>query len=130
MDPLLARAQELLASPAPAEQQLRDLVRVWVAHVIAYRDHMLVFQQERHIIDHGDQWRKVRQDRKRYEQLVEDLLSRLHADAKTRLEDANLATFALLGMVNHTPQWHRPNGRLSTAAIADGYVEMILAPVR
>jgi AcrR family transcriptional regulator len=127
MDPLLARAQELLASPAPPEQQLRDLVRLWVAHVIVNRDHMLVFQQERHIIGSGDQWRKVRQDRKRYERLVEDLLSRLHADDKTRLRDPNLATLALLGMVNHTPQWHRRGGRLGTEAIADGYVDMILA---
>lgn len=128
MDPLLARAQELVASPAPPERQLRDLVRLWVGHVIVNRDHMLVFQQERHIIDDGDRWRKVRQDRKRYERLVEDLLWRLQADGKTRLQDANLATLALLGMVNHTPQWHRQGGRLGPEEIADGYVEMILAP--
>ena len=126
MDPLLAQAQQLLATPEPAEVQLRALVRLWVAHVIANRDHMLVFQQERHVIDHGDQWRKVRNDRKRYERLVEDLLERLRAANKTRVDEPRLATLALLGMVNHIPQWHRPSGRLSAQRIADGYVDLIL----
>src|SRR3954451_12400998 len=47
MDPLLAEADALVAEDRPPAEQLRDLVRLWVAHVVAHRDHMLVFQQER-----------------------------------------------------------------------------------
>lgn len=126
MDPLLARARELLSRADPADEQLRALVRLWVAHVIALRDHMLVFQQERHVIDHGEQWRKVREDRKRYERLVEVLMQRLCADGRARIADSRLATLALLGMVNHVPQWHRASGRLSAEEIADGYVDLIV----
>ena len=37
-----------------------------------------------------------------------------------------LAVSALLGMVNHTPQWFRPRGRLGPEEIAAGYVDLIL----
>jgi AcrR family transcriptional regulator len=126
MDPLLDEARALVAREAPADVQLRELVRLWVAHVVAHRDHMLAFQQERHVIEHGEEWRKVREDRKRFERLVEDVLRRAHDDGATRIADPRIALAALLGMVNHTAQWHRPRGRLSPAEIADGYADLVL----
>lgn len=126
MDPLLVRADALLASERPAAEQLRELVHLWVAHVVAHRDHMLVFQQERHAIERGDQWRKVRDDRKRFERLLAALLGRVHAEGQTRIDDPRLCLAALLGMVNHTAQWYRPRGRLAVADIADGYLDVIL----
>lgn len=127
MEPLLSEAEELLATDAPATEQLRDLVRRWVANVVAHQDHMLVFQQERHLIDHGAQWREVRESRKRFERLVEDVLARAQAETDGPVVDPRLQLAALLGMVNHTAQWYRPRGRLSPAEIADGYVALVLA---
>jgi len=67
MEPLLEEAEALLAEIDDPREQLRELVRLWVAHVIEHRDHMLVFQQERHVIERGAQWKKVRDARKRFE---------------------------------------------------------------
>jgi AcrR family transcriptional regulator len=120
MEPLLVRARELVAEPRPAEDQLRELVRLWVAHVIEHRDHMLVFQQERHLIESGEEWRTVRRGRKAFERLVEEVL------ARARGEDDRVVLAALLGMVNHTAQWYRPNGRLTAGEVADGYVALVL----
>jgi AcrR family transcriptional regulator len=127
MDPLLHDARALVAGEDEAQQQLQAIVGLWVAHVIERRNHMLVFQQERHVIDHGDQWRQVRERRKEFERLVESVLERVHADGRARLGDARLTLAALLGMVNHTAQWYRPRGRLSAAEIADGYVALVVA---
>jgi TetR/AcrR family transcriptional regulator, cholesterol catabolism regulator len=127
MDPLLDEARAITTGDNDPQQQLRAIVHLWVAHVIERRNHMLVFQQERHVINHGDQWRQVRDRRKEFERLVESVLERVHRDGKTRLADARLSLAALLGMVNHTAQWYRPRGRLSAAEIADGYVELIVA---
>lgn len=127
MDPLLDEARAITAGNDDPEQQLHAIVHLWVTHVIERRNHMLVFQQERHVIDHGDQWRQVRDRRKEFERLVESVLERVHRDGETRLADARLSLAALLGMVNHTAQWYRPRGRLSAAEIADGYVELIVA---
>jgi AcrR family transcriptional regulator len=121
MEPLLEQATELLAIPAAPEDQLRSLVRLWVAHVVEHRDHMLVFQQERHVIESGDRWRKVRSSRKAFERLAADVLTRARPGA-----DSRLGVLALLGMVNHTAQWYRPRGELSPDQIADGYASLVL----
>jgi AcrR family transcriptional regulator len=121
MEPLLEQARELLEGGDRAEDRLRALVRLWVAHVVEHRDHMLVFQQERHLIESGDQWRKVRASRKAFERLVEELLDRVASG-----RDGRLTLLALLGMVNHTAQWYRPRGALMPEQIADGYVALVL----
>jgi TetR/AcrR family transcriptional regulator, cholesterol catabolism regulator len=122
MDPLLAEARELVAAEQPPGERLRALLRLWVAHVLEHRDHMLVFQQERHVIERGEKWHKVRESRKQFERLLDGALR----EAPTRLADDRLELSALLGMVNHTAQWYRPRGRLSGTEIADGYADLIL----
>jgi AcrR family transcriptional regulator len=128
MNPLLASGRELLADDAPARDQLGRLVRLWVGHVVAHRDHMLVFQQERHVIERGPQWRSVRRDRKEFERLLASVLGRARAEGPTNIKDPRLALSALLGMVNHTAQWFRPSGRLTTNQLADGYTDLLLGP--
>ncbi len=121
VDPLLKRAREIVAEDRPPDEQLRVLVRVWVSQVVRHRDHMLVFQQERHAIERGAQWRGVRRARKDFERLVEDVLAR----AAPHL-DRRIALSALLGMVNHTAQWFDEDGRLDSGEVADGYVDLVL----
>ena len=126
MDPLLEQAQELLDPDAPAVGQLRSIVRLWVGHVVAHRDHMLVFQQERHVMERGPRWRDVRESRKQFEHLVESVIARVHGEGLLAVDDGRLGLAALLGMVNHTAQWFRPRGRLSAVEVADGYVALLL----
>lgn len=127
MEPLLDQVRAIAASDEPPAVQLRDIVRVWMAHVERNRDHMLVFQQERHVLERGPQWREVRRQRKDFEQLLADVLQRGERDGSFRLGDPDIALRALLGMVNHTAQWFRPRGRLSAEQIADGFVDLLLA---
>jgi AcrR family transcriptional regulator len=126
LEPLLERAQEIVAPDAPPVTQLRDLVEAWVAHVVAHRHHMLVFTQERQAIESQARWRRVRSQRKAFEKILDDLLSRGETDGSMTFADRRLSLLALLGMVNYTPQWVRPNGRLSPTEIADGYCAIVL----
>jgi AcrR family transcriptional regulator len=119
MDPLLERAAEIQASAGTPEQQLRALVRAWVAHIETHLDHMAVFAQERHAIEHEPEWEQVRASRDAFEAILARRL------AAVGLTD-RLAHFALLGMVNHTATWLKPGGRLSAEQIADGYCDMLL----
>ena len=123
MEPLLVTSRELVAEPGAPVERLRALVRVWVAHVCSHRDHMLVFQQERHLIETGPAWRSVRSSRKAFERLLIDVLSDAAASLRT---EPGLSLRALLSMVNYTPSWYRPRGPLSPAQIADGYLELLL----
>ncbi len=121
MEPLLEQAGEVLdAGGTPRGSCARWCGCGWPTWW-QHRDHMLVFQQERHLIESGERWRKVRGLRKAFERLASEALER----ARPR-GDAHLALLALLGMVNHTAQWYRPRGELSPEAIADGYVDLVL----
>lgn len=126
MEPLLERAREIAAAGAPPVEQLRELVHAWVAHVVEHRHHMLVFTQERQAIERERRWRRVRSQRKAFEQVLDDVLARGEADGSMAFADRRLSLLALLGMVNYTPQWVRPNGRLGAERIADGYCAMVL----
>lgn len=126
LDPLLAQAREIVATPAPPTEQLRQLLHAWLAHIASHRDHMLVFAQERHVIEREPQWRRVRAQRKAFEQLLDDVLARGERDGSMHFADRGFALLSLLGMVNYTPQWLSPRGRLSPEQIADGYYDLIL----
>jgi TetR/AcrR family transcriptional regulator, cholesterol catabolism regulator len=126
LEPLLVRAREIVAADAPPVQQLRDLVSAWVAHVVEHRHHMLVFTQERQAIEREARWRRVRSQRKAFEKILDEVLARGEADGSMTFANRHLSLLALLGMVNYTPQWLRPNGRLSPDEIAAGYCAMVL----
>jgi len=127
LEPLLERAREIVAEDAPPVGQLRELVRAWVAHVVAHRHHMLVFTQERQAIERERRWRRVRSQRRAFEKILDEVLERGEADGSMTFADRRLSLLALLGMVNYTPQWVRPGGRLSPEEIADGYCAMVLS---
>lgn len=126
LEPLLARANEIVAAEAPAAAHLRQLLRAWLEHIETHRDHMIVFARERQTIESEPQWRQVRAQRKAFEQILDDVLAAGEREGTMSFADRPLALLALLGMVNYTPQWLRPRGRLSATEIADGYCEMVL----
>lgn len=128
MEPLLARARETMLGDEPAPDRLQTLVRLWVANVVQYRDHMLVFQQERHIIEADPRWRPIRESRKAFERLVQHALDEVGSQGAGEKLDQRLRVGALLGMVNHTAAWYQPYGRLDSDQIADGYLALLLGP--
>jgi TetR/AcrR family transcriptional regulator, cholesterol catabolism regulator len=126
LEPLLEQAREIVAAGATPIEQLRELVGAWVAHVVEHRDHMLVFTQERQAIEGEARWRRVRSQRKAFEKILDEVLARGEADGSMTFADRRLSLLALLGMVNYTPQWVRPKGRLAAEEIAAGYCAMVL----
>ena len=126
MQPLLDAVRETAAADGSAREQLREVMHTWVDHVERRRDHMLVFQQERHVLAHGAQWQHVRRQRKQFEELLAELFARGERDGEFRFADRELALRALLGMVNQLPLWFRPGGRLGAEQIADGYPELVV----
>ena len=127
LEPLLAQAREIAASDELSPKgQLRALLRAWLTHIETHRDHMLVYTQERQVIEREPQWRTVRRARKDFEQILDTILRRGEEAGTMAFEDRSLTLLALLGMVNYTPQWLRPRGRLSAEQIADSYCDLIL----
>jgi len=130
LDPLLERAQEILAADRAPEAQLRELLRAWLAHIERHLDHMRVFQQERHVIERDPRWQEIRAKRLAFERLLDGLLAQAEESGALAIPNRRLALFALLGMVNYTPTWFRPSGRLPAEEIADGYYELLVNAYR
>jgi TetR/AcrR family transcriptional regulator, cholesterol catabolism regulator len=126
LEPLLEQAQEIVDEPAPATEHLRALLRAWLLHIEAHRHHMLVFTQERQLIESDPRWRHVRRQRKAFERILDGVLERGETEGTMAFDDRPLALLALLGMVNYTAQWLRPRGRLNAEEIADGYCDLLL----
>jgi AcrR family transcriptional regulator len=125
IEPLVARAREVSVTDHSACERLRTLVRMWVAHVIEYRDHMLVFQQERHVIESDPKWREIVRSRKAFERIIRHALEEAQTDGPCT-GDRRLDIGALLGIVNYTPAWCQPSGRLQAEEVADGYLGLLL----
>ena len=126
MDPLLERARAIAASDASPREQLRALLHAWLEHIERHLDHMRVFHQERHLIEAEPRWETIRARRREFEEIVDAILVRVQRSGAMRTSDRRLALLALLGMVNYTPTWFRPDGRLRSGEIADGYCDLLL----
>jgi AcrR family transcriptional regulator len=129
MRPLLDQARAIVAEQTlGASDQLRELLRAWVAQVVERRHSMLVFGQERHVIEREPRWREIRRARKEFERILDGVLERGAATGELEFDDRALTLLALLGMVNHLPLWYRPRGRLTPEQIADGYWALLARP--
>lgn len=126
LDPLLEQARAIVAQEDPPEEQLRLLMRAWMAHVESHRAHMFVFQQERRALEREPRWAEVRASRRAFEELLGGVLDRGEREGVFRLRDRRLTLMAVLGMVNYTPQWFDPERRLSAPEIADGFCDTLL----
>jgi TetR/AcrR family transcriptional regulator, cholesterol catabolism regulator len=127
LDPLLEEARAIAAEPAPPDDTLRRLVRIWVGHVERHLNHMRVFQQERLVIERGPRWRAIRTSRKEFECVLERVLAAGERSGDFRFVDRRLALMALLSMINYLPQWFRPHGRLSADQVADGFCDLLVS---
>ncbi|HEX6391769.1 MAG TPA: TetR/AcrR family transcriptional regulator [Solirubrobacteraceae bacterium] len=130
MAPLLDRAREIAGAGGPAEERLRLLVRVWMAHVDSHRAHMAVFTQERRTLERTPEWERVRADRREFEAILGAILEEGVASGELVIADVALAKLAITGMVNSTPQWFDPERRLSAEQVADGFCDLLLRGIR
>jgi AcrR family transcriptional regulator len=126
IEPLLARAEEIAAENLPPEEKLRELLRAWVAHVASHRDHMILFNEERRLIESDPAWRQVREARERFQRLLDEVLSAGADDGSFTIPDLGIARMSILGIVNHMPQWLDPSGRLAPVDVADRCADLLL----
>jgi AcrR family transcriptional regulator len=124
--PLLLQAEEIVASELDPETRLRGLLRVWVAHVASHRDHMVVFYEERRLIESDAAWHDVRLARERFRDLLEGVLRDGQRERRFAIADLDVAEMAILGVVNHMPHWLDPAGRLAPVEVADRCADLLL----
>ena len=77
----------------------------------------------------AENFARVEALRHRYEDILEDILSRGRATGVFAVPDTRLATMALIAMLTGVTNWYREGGRLGRAEVAGIYAQMALKAV-
>jgi AcrR family transcriptional regulator len=129
---LLDRALEMLTEhiaeianrSAPADQKLREMIRAYLKALADNSDLSSVLLFEHRSLDKKTHARHVPQ-RDKFEGLWRDVLNEGVSSKLFDCPDIGLSLRALMGIMNWTLTWYRPQGEKSIEEIADGYAELL-----
>ena len=124
MESLLVAWEDCINHEEPIDQ-IKEFIRFHLDFHLSKSDAVLVAYMELRNLSE-DNFKVIESLRRRYENILTDILSR-GADVGTfHFSDARITTLAFIGMLKEVGTWYSPNGRLSAAQITNIYQEMIL----
>lgn len=124
-DPVEKQLMLLDESGTPTDR-LTALVRAHVLHLVQRQVEHLVGRHEMNGL--STEHRAVIDDHRRYyHRRVRDVIAAGVRAGEFTVPDVQLATFALLDMLNGTSGWYHTDGTLTADRIADAYVELAIA---
>jgi TetR/AcrR family transcriptional regulator, cholesterol catabolism regulator len=113
------------SQPLPADQKLRLMIRAYLQALAEYPDLSAVLLFEHRSLDKKSHARHV-PHRDRFEALWRDVILEGKRSRIFHCPDAGLAVRALMGTMNWTLTWYRPDGPLPITKIADEYAQLFL----
>lgn len=125
---LLGLIAEQQDAPGPVEARLRAVVTGHLQQTLEE-----LGGSAAHIEFHAlppEQLRDILAKREQYEQGLRALVQAGIDDGSFRAVDAKLATLAMLGAINWSVMWWRPDGPLTPAELADGLLDPWLSGLR
>lgn len=130
---LLERALDMLGEQIsgisnqalPADEKLRQMIRAYLQALAEYPDLSAVLLFEHRSLDKKTHARHV-PHRDRFEGLWRDVINEGRRAKVFHCPDTGLAVRALMGTMNWTLTWYRPEGSLSITRIADEYADLFL----
>ncbi len=128
LDVLIERLDEVVARPLPPEEKLRLAITAYMQTLADNRELASVLLLEYRSLSPDELARHVPR-RDRFERIWRDLIQDgiRNGHFASVCHDAALAARALLGVMNWSIFWYRPDGALSMAAIANDFAELFLS---
>ena len=114
----------IAVQPIPADQKLRQMIRAYLAALAENGDLAAVLLFEHRSLDKKNHARHVPQ-RDKFEELWRDVLNEGVREKIFNCKDTDMAVRALMGVMNWTITWYRPEGGKPIEQIADGYADML-----
>lgn len=109
---------------APADQKLRQMIRAYLSALADNADLTAVLLFEHRSLDKKSHARHVPQ-RDKFEKLWRDTVDEGVAMGIFVCPDSGLAVRALMGVLNWTLTWYRPEGEKTIEKIADEYADLL-----
>lgn len=98
------------------EEQLRDLVRALMDLYMTSRDKHVVLLNDLHCLKE-EQQKEIKEEERKVLQVIKDLILKLRPDLKP--PQLTSLTMYLMGAVNWTYTWFKPQGQVSADEFAD-----------
>jgi AcrR family transcriptional regulator len=119
----------VVKSPAPPEEKFRDGVRTYLGFLTEHRALSSVLLLEHRSLNSELQKKHI-PHRDQVEKLWLSILDDGIAAGIYHSEEPDIFVRALLGVLNWTITWYRPDGRLSSEEIADQFSDLFLAGLK
>jgi AcrR family transcriptional regulator len=121
LQPLLARAARIAAFDVRPVVRLRLVSEELLSVILTRVDHIWVYEHDyRHLT--GANLRRLLDQRRAFEELLQNLLQEAIADGTLRDIDPRLATLEFLNLHNHTYQWaHTANRHWTVRQLSSEY---------
>ena len=121
-----AQLEELIDSPAPAADRLRQFIVRHAVYCATHQTGMGVFLHEYKAVE-GSEAKSVMAMRDRYETLLRDIIAEGQEEGSFRKDvDPKLTVRLILGMINWLYHWYSPSGPLSPEEIGEAMAGMAL----
>jgi AcrR family transcriptional regulator len=125
LDVVTERLAAVLVQPLSPEEKLRQAIASYLGAISEHRDLAGVLLLEYRSLEPALQARHIPR-RDRFERLWRDLISEGLAAGAFTCEDPVIAARALLGIMNWTITWYRPEGSLSVEEITREFANLFL----
>jgi len=121
---LSERISAIIAQSIPADEKLRQMIMVYLQSLAENSDLSSVLLFEHRSLDKKSHTRHVPQ-RDKFEGLWRDVLNEGVSAKVFQCKDTGIAVRALMGVMNWTLTWYRPEGDKSIERIADEYADLL-----
>jgi AcrR family transcriptional regulator len=125
LDMLIEHISAVADQPLPADEKLRQMIRAYLRGLADNSDLASVLLFEHRSLEPAQRKRHVPQ-RDRFEALWRDVVEQGTQDGLFNCSDPAVAVRGMMGMLNWTITWYRPDGPLSIEQIADLYTTFLL----
>jgi len=122
---LLDQISSITNQKIPADKKLRLMIREYLQILVENIDLATVLLFEHRALERRQHARHI-PNRDKFESLWKDVLVEGTRTKLFNCDDPALATRALLGIMNWTITWYRPDGPLTIEQIADQYSDLLL----
>jgi AcrR family transcriptional regulator len=122
---LLERISAISNQSLPADQKLQQMIRTYLQILAENTDLSAVLLFEHRSLERKQHAQHV-PNRDKFEALWRDVLVEGVAAGSFQCDDPALTTRAILGILNWTITWYRPDGGLTIDQIADRYSSLLL----
>ena len=125
LDLLIEHMQQVMARPLPPDEKLRQAMQAYLTAMLDHRDLAAVLLLEHRSLEPEYLARHIPR-RDRFERLWRDLIQDGLHRGIFYCEDSDMAGRALLGVMNWTITWYRPDGLLTAENIAAEFADLFL----